>query len=319
MSSESIDNDAYVDMKDIKVVVIFGLFNHEEYVQEALTSVLSMEYPYPENVTILIFDDASPDNSFEVARNTLQTTQGVKFATALRRSKINVINRQFSYIAKEFSADYYVLCGDDDIQHPKRLVASIHKLVSNSAYAVSTNARLIDAGGQHLGFRHDKDVPVKPQTLAAFLENGIVQTCFGAGLSYSRKIFDVFGPLPTSIRNCDVLIPFRAALLDPEGGDVYIPDPLVSWRQHEKMSTLMASARIQGKQDQAAIHKERWYNNTIGNSLGMLDDVASLAKYDPSRKDLQKIQHKIVSRIILLNRKWVELRDRMARQGIGLL
>ena len=47
-----------------KISVIVPLFNQEDYVGEALESILAQEYP---NLEIIVIDDGSSDNSFRVA------------------------------------------------------------------------------------------------------------------------------------------------------------------------------------------------------------------------------------------------------------
>lgn len=52
-------------MSDVKFTIIMPLFNHELYVGEAIKSVLNQNY---ENFELVICNDGSTDNSFEIAR-----------------------------------------------------------------------------------------------------------------------------------------------------------------------------------------------------------------------------------------------------------
>ncbi|MBB4284618.1 sulfotransferase [Roseospira goensis] len=303
-------------MADVKVVVYMGLYRHEPFVREALDSVFAMDYPHPDNVRVVIYDDASPDNSCDVAKNYLNETAR-PFPWQLHRSDENLCAGQTNLMLRSYPADYYVICCDDDVQTPDRLLTAVETHLRTGALVVSANANLIDERGAFQGLRQAPDAAVAAPTLAEFLKAGSIATCFGAGQSYARRIIDVFGPFPETIRNLDVIAPFRAALLDPEGGNAYIRRPLVFWRQHAAMMTLKAAARTGDDPLQKAIAEERWHANMVGNVLAMLDDTARLKQVQPQR-DVGPIVNALVNRQVALTRRWTRLRHDMARQGIGL-
>ena len=63
-------------MSNILVTVGIALYNHEKYIIKCLESIINQTY---KNIELIVIDDGSSDNSFELAKNyiTIWTTAGV--------------------------------------------------------------------------------------------------------------------------------------------------------------------------------------------------------------------------------------------------
>lgn len=100
-------------MQNFPLVSIICLsYNHEDYVVEALNSVINQTYP---NIELLIADDCSTDNSVEIIQNWLQHHPKVHFSV----NEKNLGNtKTFNQLAKKAKGDYIIDLAADDVLLP---------------------------------------------------------------------------------------------------------------------------------------------------------------------------------------------------------
>jgi glycosyltransferase involved in cell wall biosynthesis len=94
------------------VSVICLSYNHEDYVVEALNSVINQTYP---NIELLIADDCSTDNSVEKIQNWLQHHPKVHF---LANEKNMGNTKTFNQLAKKATGEYIIDLAADDVLLP---------------------------------------------------------------------------------------------------------------------------------------------------------------------------------------------------------
>jgi glycosyltransferase involved in cell wall biosynthesis len=100
-------------MQNFPLVSIICLsYNHEDYVVEALNSVIHQTYP---NIELLIADDCSTDNSVEKIQNWLQHYPKVHFSA----NEKNLGNtKTFNQLAKKATGEYIIDLAADDVLLP---------------------------------------------------------------------------------------------------------------------------------------------------------------------------------------------------------
>ena len=100
-------------MQNFPLVSIICLsYNHEDYVVEALNSVINQTYP---NIELLIADDCSTDNSVEIIQNWLQHYPKVHFSA----NEKNLGNtKTFNQLAKKATGEYIIDIAADDVLLP---------------------------------------------------------------------------------------------------------------------------------------------------------------------------------------------------------
>lgn len=100
-------------MQNFPLVSIICLsYNHEDYVVEALNSVINQTYP---NIELLIADDCSTDNSVEKIHNWLQHHPKVHF---LANEKNLGNTKTFNQLAKKATGEYIIDLAADDVLLP---------------------------------------------------------------------------------------------------------------------------------------------------------------------------------------------------------
>ena len=169
-------------MQNLPLVSIICLcYNHEQFVVEALNSVLNQSYT---NIELLIADDCSTDNSVLVIENWLIKNPNIAF----KANTINIGNtKTFNALFKQSKGNFIIDLAADDVLEPNcvaKQIAAFQKCKENVAI-VYGNMELISEDDSHLGFyypvdRNNKAI-VKPASGDIYL----------AMLSQSSKICSV--------------------------------------------------------------------------------------------------------------------------------
>jgi len=205
------------------VTCILFVYNQEKYIRDAVKSILEQDYPYP--VEIIISDDCSPDNTFEIVESLVQKYDG-PFNVRLNRNDKNMgITPHVNKLVEMASGELLVMFPGDDIAMPDFISSIVDHWRNNGQPSViSGPSILIDADGNHTG--EFGNVPYRDFSLESVVRRG---TAWVFTVCVAKKVFDVFGPLPESIRNEDQLLPFRGVLLDGIG---FIERPIRYYRRH---------------------------------------------------------------------------------------
>lgn len=145
-------------MQNFPLVSIICLsYNHEDYVVEALNSVINQTYP---NIELLIADDCSTDNSVEIIQNWLQHHPKVHFSV----NEKNLGNtKTFNQLAKKAKGDYIIDLAADDVLLPncvEKQVSTFRNSNFSNLGIVYGNLIEIDENGSSLrNYYTEKDHP----------------------------------------------------------------------------------------------------------------------------------------------------------------
>lgn len=135
------------------VSVICTVFNHQEFVYEALQSVFNQTYP---RIELIVLDNASEDKSVEEIERAINGKPNVTFI----RNKQNLgLCRAFNQGLKLSSGDYIIDLSADDLLIRSRVekqVASFSQLPTDYA-VVYTNAAAITTKGNWIDFHYPVD------------------------------------------------------------------------------------------------------------------------------------------------------------------
>lgn len=114
-------------------------FNHQDYVVEALDSLLSQTHPLTE---ILVADDGSSDGTPERVRSF------ERFGVTLLRTPNGGPSRAMNALLRRAQGEVLLLHSGDDVSHPDRAAAQLQQLERSDV--ASCVPRLIDAAGGDL-------------------------------------------------------------------------------------------------------------------------------------------------------------------------
>ena len=215
-------------MNDTKIenpLISFTLFsyNQEPFIREAVESVFSQTYSPLE---IILSDDCSTDNTFKIMEEMAGSYSG-PHSIRLNRNPVNLgIGMHINRVVELSRGELIVAGAGDDISEPNRVSTIVEQWLQcgKKAFSIHSFATVINEKSEVIGVNKS----AQHQYLGSaesFLKGDA--RLLGATHAFSRKTFELFGPLDEKVVYEDTVIPFRSLLL----GDVlYIDEPLVRHR-----------------------------------------------------------------------------------------
>lgn len=158
------------------VTVIISSYNHAQYIEETIKSVINQTYP---NIELLVIDDGSSDNSVEKL-TVLQKEFGFELLIQENKGLSKTLNEAID----RSKGEYIITFGSDDIMLPERIAIQIAYIADKPEVGICAgNMDLIDSNSQlypedkqkhrHIPFRRldfdDIFLDRKPGAMAATL------------------------------------------------------------------------------------------------------------------------------------------------------
>lgn len=134
------------------VSVVIPIYNHEKYIQETIESIINQTY---QNIELLIIDDGSKDNSFEVVERMTEKCKKrfIRFEFIRRGNKGLTVTLNEG--AQWSRGEYFCGLASDDVVMPEKIAKQVQALNENSdIVAVFSSADLIDENSKKLKKRY---------------------------------------------------------------------------------------------------------------------------------------------------------------------
>lgn len=212
-------------------MVTFALFayNQERYIHEAVEAALAQNYP---NLEVLISDDASGDNTWEVIQRSVSGYRGPHQLLVNRNSENMGICMHVNAVFKRAHGSLVVLAAGDDLSRSDRvsqLVATwkqngfpqcvLHSKAELFSRERAMKSRVISG----------RAADPKLATLPSFVDGGFNSIILGCTTACTTGLMRQFGNLTGGIE--DVPLTFRALL---SGRLLYVDQPLVRYHVGEE-------------------------------------------------------------------------------------
>tara|TARA_B100001540_G_scaffold299040_1_gene303102 strand:+ start:1592 stop:2287 length:696 start_codon:yes stop_codon:yes gene_type:complete len=123
--------------KDL-VSVLLSTYNSESTIKRAINSLIDQSY---EEIEILIMDDASSDNSYNICKNYERDYKNIR---AYKNHENLGLTRSLNLLIKEAKGAYIARQDADDFSHKLRIEKQIEFLNSYNLHACSTRAKIIN-------------------------------------------------------------------------------------------------------------------------------------------------------------------------------
>lgn len=128
--------------------VLIPLYNHAVYVEQCLDSILAQG---PETIELLLIDDGSSDNGFEVASR-WKERHGASFKRIEFEKQTNAgITQTFDRLIRKSTGGYIAIVASDDVLMPGSLADRLVILQEPGVLAVFGDAVPIDMDGNVIG------------------------------------------------------------------------------------------------------------------------------------------------------------------------
>ncbi len=206
-----------------KVSVLMPNYNSGPFIKEAIESVLAQTY---ENFELLVFDDASEDESFAVAEKMALQDKRIKLFK--HRKNQGIAKTRNDLIRKLSSSSQYIAWLDaDDLADPQRLSMQLEFLESHPEIALcGSSIRLINQHGDTIGA---VEYPPEPEQIKnKFMEfNQLAQS----SVMIRKEVVLQVGFYDESLRRAEDYDYFARVLQKYNAYN--FKEPLISYRLHE--------------------------------------------------------------------------------------
>jgi glycosyltransferase involved in cell wall biosynthesis len=233
-----------------QVSICLPIYNGAKYLRQAIESALAQTYS---DFELIICDDRSTDNSFDIARQYAKRDARIKLTKNVHR--LGLFNNYNACLAKA-QGQYIKLFAQDDLFEPQIIQKMVARLESYPNVAlVSCAKKIIDD--------HGKEVKTVSQFQSDQLLRGadvIVSHLVVLGYSLANWVGE---PSTTMFRASDLGKKFDSKFYHygdidywfrilEKGYLLYLAEPLCSFRRHEESST---SSNLKGLYFASDIHR----------------------------------------------------------------
>jgi glycosyltransferase involved in cell wall biosynthesis len=283
----------------LSVSAVLLSYNCEEFISEALWSVLHQDY---HSLNVLVSDDASEDETVRVIEGDLAHYEGPHTVSFKRRSQNSGSkSAHLNAILPNLTDNVVVLFDGDDISTRRRVSRLVEAFRHNKeTRAVYSAMSKIDRSGRPMRSSPVPHPPAGSDSATWFAK--VDSYAAGGTLAIHRSVVDCFGALDPEI-NEDIVLPFRASLL---GRVEFVDEPLVTVRRHAASFTASVD-RFKSMADyrtriEAGIEKAKQ------KAALRLTDIAAAQELWPARaEELEALRHVVGESIsqVELTRKLV--------------
>ena len=225
------------------VSVVVASYNHAEYLEQRMDSLINQTY---QNIEILVIDDCSTDGSVEVLRK-YQTHPKVKLIIREKNGGWVTVSNQGVAMS---SGEFIIFANCDDSCDPQMIEQLVKALCENPTAGISyCRSLMIDEDGVLLGndfsvreksfrIRCAQDVLLNRKEMSRFLLHSCVIPNLSAAL-FRRECYMASGGLTSAYKVCSDWSLFLRVV---ENYDIfYIVQPLNEFRQHK--TTIRSSTK----------------------------------------------------------------------------
>ncbi|MGL4766901.1 MAG: glycosyltransferase [Formosimonas sp.] len=213
------------DSSTPRVSFLLLAYNQASYIRQACEAALNQE---GEPIEIIFSDDASTDDTFAIMQEVAQAYTGPHHIV-LNRNIVNLgLIPHVNHVVGLSTGDILIFAAGDDISLKHRTQATLQKFAQNPHLVLVHSSRQdIDEQGNLLGITPPplQHSPMALNTLAC--QYGII---IGATAAYRRSVFDTFKEITYFNAYEDLVLAFRAALMNGLDGSSYEAEPFVWYR-----------------------------------------------------------------------------------------
>jgi len=229
LSGSEVDS-ARVNARPLATFILLT-FRQQEFVRAAVESALAQTY---EPLEIIISDDCSEDETFTIVESVVRDYRGPHQVSCYRNPENLGLVAHVNLLNQRARGELIIAAAGDDISMPERtsvLMAEFER-GRGAIHSIHSAVWQMDAQGRDIKRWAPplQDGPADPVDIARRYA-----LIVGASHAWSRRVFEVFGPIVFPRAYEDLVIAFRSALL---GGLHYIDKPLVRYRVGNGLSTI---------------------------------------------------------------------------------
>ncbi len=211
-------------MQDIKlknhVTIILPCYNHAQYVERAVLSVVCQTY---QDFDLVVIDDGSKDESVQKLKE-LQKEHGFTLITQENKGVCKSLNRA---IREAASGEYIALLASDDFWHEDKLKLQMESLVQHpdSEFCFSQAIEFTDETNPSNGRLFPKKCLSGQVLNSVFLRQHVP----AGSMLFSRRLYDLLGGFDANLKEEDWDFVIRSAAAT---SFCSVDKPLLYYRSH---------------------------------------------------------------------------------------
>ncbi|MGF6768779.1 glycosyltransferase involved in cell wall biosynthesis [Paraburkholderia sp. GAS199] len=206
------------------VSVLLIAYKQESMVADAVRGILAQTYSPLE---IIISDDASPDGTFAAIEAAVRDYRGPHRVVTRHNAANEGISAHLSRLAAMAQGELLFVAAGDDISAPNRCERVVDYWLEHGRRhdLIATDLVAMDQDGQ----LHERMEPTDLDSYRSF-DDWLAQRPWlvGAAHTWSRRLFERFGPMMAGSASEDQIMTFRAIV---SGGASSLREPLVRYRR----------------------------------------------------------------------------------------
>lgn len=247
------------------------LYNQEKFVKDAVESALAQDY---ENLQILISDDCSSDNSYEIAKNIVEKYNG-PHEVILNKNELNLgLINHFNKIFYDLIGDeinYVIPQAGDDKSEPNRVNEVMNFFYEKKCSIVYSAKKIIDTNDNII----QEYSPVKRGRDIADINSFLKKGAISGPMSLHMDVFRKFDKMPLKARNEEWIWSLRGSLLS---GIYFLDKPVYIYRKHDNSLSLRVKSSDEKSFIKLLIMKYKFVKNTF-NNLKLVKNELELIRF----------------------------------------
>jgi glycosyltransferase involved in cell wall biosynthesis len=199
-------------------------YNQDRQIGDAIRSALAQTY---QPLEILISDDASTDGTFAAMEAAVAGYSGPHHVSVRRNAVNQGISGHLSHVAQLAQGELLFVAAGDDMSTPERCAKVVDCWLQHGRRPdlIATDLADMDEAGQI----HERMSPTELDGYHSFDDwHARRPWLVGAAHTWSRRLFERFGPMQPGAAAEDQIMVLRAIL---SGGAVSLREPLVRYRR----------------------------------------------------------------------------------------
>lgn len=262
-----------------KIDVLMATYNGEKYVKEQIESILYQSY---KNITLIISDDCSTDNTHEILKE-YEDDQRVQIF--YQEKNLGYV-KNFEFLLTKVESNYFVLSDQDDVWLPEKIEKTYKKIKEGNNIFAFGDLKVVDSDLNmlHPSFAKLMNLDKKIKKYKDSYKLNYLYNCVtGCTIMAKKELIEKVLPLPNDSKY--LIHDHWIALIASFNGKVsYIEETLIKYRQHDdnQLGTVKPSHKMSNLRDVRELF--------INVKLGLF---GSYVKYNESfPKDVQLINIK---------------------------
>ncbi|WEI19378.1 glycosyltransferase family 2 protein [Acinetobacter proteolyticus] len=214
-----------------QVDIAMATYNGEKYIEEQIRSIQQQTYT---NWTLCISDDGSSDQTVSLIKQIMESDSRIKLVNTNRQGGVI---QNFNAALSQTTADYILLCDQDDIWPKERLATLVLKIENieckdpSKAILVFTDLELIDDQGNRLAQSFYEANSLSPAE--NMIDHNLLwqSTVYGCTTIMNRNLLNISLPIPEYALMHDQWLALNAVQND----SLYYHDiKSIQYRQHSE-------------------------------------------------------------------------------------